>query len=56
MLGTCITAGLVTIEVGLVAYNLHKQGVFKDLASKFKKQVNRSYQVQPRLKELVWKH
>ena len=39
MLGACITAGIITIEVGLVAYNLHKQGVFTELKNKFTKQV-----------------
>ncbi len=54
MLGTCITAGIITIEVGLVAYNLHKQGVFKELRNKFTKQV-RDTVTQPDLKELKWK-
>ena len=39
MLGACITAGIITIEVGIVAYNLHKQGVFTELRNKFTKQV-----------------
>lgn len=54
MLGTALTATVITIEVGLVAYNLHRQGVFKDLANKFKKPID--IIKQPRLKELSWKH
>ena len=37
MVGTIITATVITIEVGLVAYNLHKQGVFKAIKDKYTK-------------------
>ena len=58
MLGTCLTATIIVVEVGLVGYNLHKQGVFKDLKNKFTKQVNDTVEtvIQPQLKELSWKH
>ena len=57
MLGTCITAGIITIEIGIVAYNLHKQGVFTELKNKFTKQVRDTAEhvSQPILKELLWK-
>ena len=51
MLGACITAGIITIEVGLVAYNLHKQGVFTELRNKFTKQVRDKVE-QPILKRI----
>ena len=56
MLGTCLTATLVVVEVGLVGYNLHQQGVFKDLAKRFKKQIKRDFIPQDTLKDLSWKH
>ena len=57
MLGTCITAGVVAIEVGLVAYNLHKQGVFTEMKHKFDVKFKRVADriTQPKLKELSWK-
>ena len=55
MLGTVATCTIVTIEIGLVTYNLYKSGVLNDLANKFKRTVKRDYQAQPSLKELVWK-
>ena len=57
MLGTALTAGIIAIEVGLVAYNLHKQGVFTEMKNKWTKKVTSTAKtvVQPQLKELSWK-
>ena len=40
MLGTVATVTIVVIEVGLVAYNMNKQGVFDNIKDKFKSQVS----------------
>ena len=40
MLGTIATVTIVAIEVGLVAYNMSKQGVFDNIKNKFKSQVS----------------
>ena len=56
MLGTCITAGVVALEIGIVAYNLHKQGVFTEMKDKLNKRFKRVADTvtQPKLKELRW--
>ena len=58
MLGTVCTVAIVTIEVAMVTYQLNKQGVFKDLANKFKTQVSSTVDnvKQPILKRIshVW--
>ena len=41
MIGTIITATVIVVEVGLVAYNLNKQGVFSSLKSKAKDLLNK---------------
>ena len=51
MLGTVATVAVVTIEIGLVGYNLHKQGAFKAIYNKFAKQA-RDVVKQPKLKEI----
>lgn len=55
MLGTFATATVIVIEVGLIGYSMHKQGVFKDLASKFTKQVSSNIDtvIQPTLKRIT---
>lgn len=54
MLSTCLTATVIVIEVGIVGYNLHKQGVFKNLKKKFTKQVSNTVDnvTQPILKRI----
>ena len=53
MLGTVCTAVLITVEVGVIGYNLYKIGAF----GKFTKQVKDTAEhvSQPILKELLWK-
>lgn len=57
MLGTVATASIIVIEIGLVGYNLHKQGVFIELKKKLTKQVSSTVEtvIQPKLKGLTWK-
>ena len=54
MLGTLATCTLVTVEIGLVAYSMHRQGVFKKMYNKFTERVVDTV-TQPNLKELTWR-
>ena len=56
MLGSIATCTIIAIEVGALAYSLHRQGVFTEMKDKLNKRFKRVADTvtQPKLKELRW--